>query len=209
MVEFALVLPLLLILLLGIADFGRVFSAGITIEAAARNAAEIGAVERLRNKPPDPVAAPAAFARYYSDLHQLIARVACSEARLLPNNTFLSDRTCPDTSEGTGMPVIRVCLHDAVAITPGSGDPACGAAIAGFGPSIPPECSHMAQGWNNTSGGAAASHSVEVRVCYHFTTLFNLRIALPFESGLNLGDVWLQRERVFVVDCPPGDVSTC
>ena len=42
LVEFALVLPMLLVLLLGVADFGRVFAAGITIEAAARNAAEVG-----------------------------------------------------------------------------------------------------------------------------------------------------------------------
>ena len=40
-VEFALVLPMLLVLLLGVADFGRVFAAGITVEAAARNAAEV------------------------------------------------------------------------------------------------------------------------------------------------------------------------
>ena len=35
LVEFALVLPMLLVLLLGIADFGRVFQAGITTEAAS------------------------------------------------------------------------------------------------------------------------------------------------------------------------------
>ena len=40
MVEFALLLPMLIVLLLGIADFGRVFQAGITTEAAARDAAE-------------------------------------------------------------------------------------------------------------------------------------------------------------------------
>src|SRR5690606_20209344 len=33
LVEFALVLPMLLVLLLGIADFGRVFAAGILLEA--------------------------------------------------------------------------------------------------------------------------------------------------------------------------------
>ncbi len=44
LVEFALVLPLLLILLLGVADFGRVFAAGITLEAAARNASEVVAL---------------------------------------------------------------------------------------------------------------------------------------------------------------------
>jgi hypothetical protein len=48
-----------------------------------------------------------------------------------------------------------------------------------------------------------------VRTCYHFTTLFNLDLSLPFGWGLTLGDVWLHDDRVFVVDCPPGDVSTC
>ena len=55
LVEFALVLPMLLILLLGVADFGRVFQAGITLEAATRNAAEAAAQEYtqiFRNKGP-------------------------------------------------------------------------------------------------------------------------------------------------------------
>ena len=44
LVEFALVLPMLLVLLLGIADFGRVFAAGIILEAASRNGAEAAAL---------------------------------------------------------------------------------------------------------------------------------------------------------------------
>ena len=59
MVEFALVLPMLLILLLGIVDFGRVFQAGIVTEAAARNGAEAGALERLRGEPPTTPGDPA------------------------------------------------------------------------------------------------------------------------------------------------------
>ena len=52
-VEFALVLPLLLVLLLGIADFARVFQAGIVLEASSRNAAEVAdreVAERARNR---------------------------------------------------------------------------------------------------------------------------------------------------------------
>ncbi|MGH2456042.1 MAG: TadE/TadG family type IV pilus assembly protein [Candidatus Limnocylindria bacterium] len=200
-------LPLLLVLLLGIADFGRVFAAGITIEAAARNAAEVGAIERLRNKPPDPFLEPVEHQAYYETLHELIAKTACSESRLLPNATFVDDddattplidesRTCPQ------MPVIGVCVRDDL-------DPLCGAAIDGFASPPPPECGQLGTGWTNVSGGAEASHSVEVRICYHFTTLFNLHLALPLQNGINLGDVWLYRSRVFVLDCPPGDVSTC
>src|SRR5688500_12773484 len=47
-VEFALVLPRLIVLFLGIADFGRVFHAGIVIESASRNAAESAAQEYLQ-----------------------------------------------------------------------------------------------------------------------------------------------------------------
>jgi hypothetical protein len=192
MVEFALVLPLLLILLLGVADFGRVFAAGITIEAAARNAAEIGAIERLKGRPATP-----GDATYYQALHAQIARTACAESRLLPNTTFTeTDRTCPD------MPVVRVCVHDGQ-------DPVCGNPISGFASSIPAECGRMSNTWSSDSGGAAASHAVEVRICYRFTTLFNLHLSLPFDAAMNLGDVWIQRERIFVIDCPPGDVSAC
>ena len=192
MVEFALVLPLLLILLLGVADFARVFAAGITVEAAARNAAETGAIERLRNRPTTP-GDPA----YYAALHLLVAKTACAEARLLPNTTFdETDRTC------ASMPIVRACVRD-------DQDPLCGAPIQGFASSPPSQCSHMDDAWSNASGGSAASHSVEVRICYRFTTLFNLHLSFGPSLGMNLGDVWIQRDRLFVIDCPPGDVSAC
>jgi hypothetical protein len=205
---------MLLVLLLGIADFGRLFTAGITVEAAARDAAEIGALERLRDKPPDPAVDPSGFAAYYDDLHVRIAKAACAESDLLPNSSFVrdddpstpgvqEDRTCP------GMPIIRACVRDHLDSLSGSGDPACGEAIAGFDGSIPTECSQMTDTWSNTSGGEVGSHAVEVRICYHFTTLFSLHLSFPFGWGLNLGDIWLQRGRVFALDCPPGDVSTC
>jgi hypothetical protein len=53
------------------------------------------------------------------------------------------------------------------------------------------------------------SHSVEVRLCYKFTTLFNLNISLPLGWGLSLGDIYLERARTFVVDCAPGDPAGC
>lgn len=208
MVEFALVLPLLLILLLGVADFGRLFSAGITIEAAARNAAEVGAIERLRNRPDPATCDPVCMDAYYADLHEMVAKVACSESRLQPNATFIEaddpgtpafneERTCPS------MPVIRACVRDNL-------DPRCGAPIAGFADPVPPECNRMSEAWG-ASGGTDVSHSVEVRVCYHFTTLFNLHLSLGLGFAINLGDVWIQRSRVFVLDCPPppADISQC
>ena len=72
LVEFALLLPMLIVLLLGVADFGRVFQAGIVTEAAARNGAEAAALERLRGDPTpgDPA--------YYARLGQVAAEAACA-----------------------------------------------------------------------------------------------------------------------------------
>ena len=87
---------MLLVLLLGIADFGRVFAAGIAIEAAARNAAEVAAQEYLRNPPggPDlsiPAPSPPLDPNYYDKLHTLAARTACRESRDLANTTYTPD----------------------------------------------------------------------------------------------------------------------
>ena len=201
MVEFALVLPMLMVLFLGIADFGRVFEAGITLEAAARNAAEVGALSRLRDKPDfsDPTSHPA----YYASLHQLIARTACAESEQLavsPEQVNAAD--CPR------LTAVRVCVHDNL-------DTECGNPITGFDGLTPAECWETAAGtapaWSNASGGEVLSHWVEVRVCYHFTTLFNLHLALPFSAGINVGDVYLQKTRSFVLDCPPSPalVASC
>ncbi|MBO8137542.1 MAG: pilus assembly protein [Desulfotomaculum sp.] len=46
MVEFALLLPLIIILLFGILEFGRVFHSYLVITSAAREGARIGAVGR-------------------------------------------------------------------------------------------------------------------------------------------------------------------
>lgn len=197
LVEFALVLPMLLVLLLGVADFARVFAAEISMEAAARNAAEAVSLERLHNPPStpgDPV--------YYQALHDLAARTVCHEARQLPNTTYNAGppESCPD------MPVVAVCVHD-------DHDPLCGAsdALSGHIGAVPAECTEIldTSGRTNASGGETVSNFVEVRVCYHFTTLFNLHVQFPLSAGLNLGDIWIQRSRTFVVDCPPAGVSTC
>ncbi len=200
LVEFALVLPLLLVLLLGIADFGRVFQAGIVTEAAARSAAESAALERLRNRP-DPPGDPVDYAR----LHELASQAACAEARALPNTTYVPDNPATDTVDEEAcpdMPIIAVCVNDGM-------DPLCGNYAPGYAGTPPAECTEFSRPWNGSSGGATGSHSVEVRLCYRFTTLFNLNLSLPLGWGLNVGDVYLQRTRMFVVDCAPGDPSGC
>lgn len=196
-VEFALVLPMLLVLLLGIADFGRVFQAGIALEAAARDAAEVGALERLRNGgPPDLVANPT----YYADLHALVADTACKEMEVLPSpRDFAAGVDCPQLSG------VRVCVHD-------GGDVECGEPTYGYDNPVPPGCSDLYNAptppWTSVAGDETTSYRVEVHVCYQFTTLFNLHLSLPMHTGLNLGDIYLQRIRSFVVDCPPGSIST-
>jgi hypothetical protein len=188
---------MLLVLLLGIADFGRVFQAGIVTETAARNGAETAALERLRAKPPTD---PGQRDAYYDNLHLVAARAACREARVLANSTF-------DAATGTcgSMPIVRACVHDGI-------DTTCGAPIPGFSAAVPSGCADLDGStvpWNAASAGDTASHAVEVRVCYQFTTLFNLHVSLPMHAGLNLGDVWIERTRYFVLDCPPGSVATC
>ena len=52
-------------------------------------------------------------------------------------------------------------------------------------------------------GLGRASYYVEVRTCYKFETLFNLDVSLPMNTGLDLGDISIERhQNVFVVDCP-------
>lgn len=192
MVEFMLVLPLLLILFLGIADFGRVFAAGITLEAAARNAAEIVA-EEYRRTPPDGVYADQTLPApspgdpaYYQPLHELAARTACREAGGLDNSTFDRDTDqCPfDLGTGESMPLFLVCIHDGA-------DPLCGQPA--FGATIPPQCSALLDPPENTmEGGDEHSRYVEVRICYRFSMLIDLPV-------LPLDDVWLQKSRVFTV----------
>lgn len=177
--EFGLILPLLLVLLLGIADLGRVFASAITLEAAVRNAAEAAAQEYVQIDPITPGVGPDAAG--YQQLHDLALEVACREAERLPYRV-LSGSSCT-------MPVIAVCVHDDPA-----GDPVCGAEAA----AAPPECDEMTSpAWSPTRLGPDLPY-VEVRMCYRFTMLTSVPMA-------NWGDVWLQKTNFFTVPnyCPP------
>ena len=199
MVEFALVLPLLLILFLGIADFGRVFAAGITLEAAARDAAEVAA-EQYRRLPPDgpyadqtlPAPTPG-DPLYYAALHDVAARIACREAGRLDNSTFdPGSDSCPfDSGTGEQLPIISVCVHD-------NADPICD--VPAFGVSVPavgdPDpCDLRNPPTNEMRGyaeGTESSRYIEVRICYRFSMLIHVAV-------LPLDDVWLKKNRVFTV----------
>lgn len=176
---------MLLVLLLGIADFGRVFQAGITIEAAARNAAEAAAQEYLQLVRGATLPLPASD---YQRLHEVAVDSVCEEATGLAN--YAGGTPC-------SMPAVAVCIHDGY-------DPLC-ATEAG---TAPPGCTSIAampaaptnQGANPTSSNGGALPQVEVRTCYRFTTLFNLTdLQLPLGWSLSLGEIWLQKDRWFTV----------
>jgi len=182
--EFAMVFPVLLLLVVAIVDFTRVFAAGIVLEAATRNAAEIAAQAYVQD-PPGPLssAAPSpANPVYYSNLYDKTARAVCAETKELPGTDFTSG-ACPT------WPNVRVCVHDDVM------DNGCGSAITGFASTVPAECTELNDPWTAaSSGGTTSKRYVEVRTCLPFNLLFDL----PF---IPLNDMYLQRTRTFVIPC--------
>jgi hypothetical protein len=187
--EFALVVPFLLLLVVTIADFGRLFNAGIVIESAARAAAETASGEYLREALR---VAPVALSNAeYSDVHKAAWQSICDEAAGLPNATPAASGV-----ECDGLPTV-VCVHDGA-------DPLCGSAYnAGGG--IPSGCPALDSAARPANTQLAESGSntwpyVEVRVCYRFTAL--LRLDIPFIGGTLStlgGDFFLERVRTFSV----------
>jgi hypothetical protein len=187
LVEFALVIPILLVVFVAVADFGRVFVAGVTLDSATRDAAE-AAANRYVATPPGPLDAPAPGIdqAYYGTLHTYAASVVCSEMRGLPGTNYLagSPPSCPD------MPVVVVCVHDGA-------DLACDSQASPGSAGIPATCGDFSPGPTNaqvTNPDGTQSRWVEVRTCYHFTPLLDLPL-------FSLGDVWLQRTRNFTIPC--------
>lgn len=185
LVEFALIVPILFMVFIAIADFGRIFAASIAIEAATRDAAEAVA-NRYLITPPGPLDAPAPAGNttYYSPLHDYGAGVVCAELRALPNTNFDSgSSTCPD------MPVVMVCVHD-------SQDPGCSALSSPGTLGAPADCTSLSPPPDSGQGTLTPPRArwVEVRVCYHFTAILNLPL-------FSLGDFWLQRTNEFTIPC--------
>lgn len=189
LVEFALIFPLLMILLLTVVDFGRVFSAGIIIESAARTAAETGSAEYLRES--NRVAPGAIVASGYASIHRAAWQSICDEAASLPN-------AVPGSGGGecSGLPTV-VCVHD-------NADTECGNAY-NIGGGIPAGCPSLQPGVRPTNVQQAESGTnswpyVEVRVCYRFSAL--LSVDIPWIGGTLSplgGDFFLERSRTFQV----------
>jgi hypothetical protein len=215
---------MLLVLLLGIADFGRVFTAGITIEAAARDAAEVGAQEYLRNLPPEPTDSDYAtfdFSSFYGHLHEKIAQTACAETTSLADDrpSAIPGASCHD------VVVVAICVHDDDPAITDPADPACGTVansnVAAWtitqhsqdcpyiqGDHLPPyppdaEPPVLDPAWTpEQTGSAEQSRYIEVRICYRFRTLFpslERNLQLPFGWGLTIGDTFLSRRATFTV----------
>src|SRR5687767_10433369 len=154
LVEFALVLPMLLVLLLGVVDFGRVFHAGIVSEASARNAAEAAAQEYLQQKREGFGSLTDAD---YARIHAVALESVCGVAVQLPNLVG-SGNSCT-------MPAAAVCIHDDDAALPGyAGGGWCGKES----PAAPGECTQIKALWSPGKVANALPY-VEVRICYQFT----------------------------------------
>ena len=184
LVEFALVVPIVFLLLVGIADLGRVFIAGVVLETAARDAAEKGAQEYVANPPggaPLNAPAPPGSGAYYGPFDDKVAATACLESAELPNTDVDStDKKCKT------WPIIRICVHDGQ-------DVQCGQPISGYANAIPAECADMSSAWSNSQNGSA-ERWVEVRLCYRFTSILSTDL-------FHLGDIYLERRRQFIIPC--------
>jgi hypothetical protein len=170
LVEFGLVLPIMLIILLTVADFGRLFAMSLTVESATRAAAEAAATDYQRAT----AGGRAIVAGDYPQIHRTAWSSVCDEGGNLPGVVTVPGSEC------SGLPTV-VCVHDSTA--PSGGDPQCSDLYNGSG-GIPAGCPNLAAGTrptNTQTGGSEPSKYVEVRVCYQFTTLFNPII--PFVGG--------------------------
>ena len=171
-----MILPIMLIILLAVADFGRIFAAGITVESAARNAAEVAAAEYNRA-----LTLPSID---YVAIHEAAWSAVCHDAPNLPNATPGSGGECG------GLPTM-VCVHD-------NADPSCGT-IYNDASGVPAGCPAITAGASSGLNGSE-SKFVEVRVCYRFNTIFQM--TLPSLGGpLQAvgGDFFIERSRVFSV----------
>jgi hypothetical protein len=195
LVEFALVLPLLMIFLLGVADLGRVFADGIGLEAASRDAAEAAAQQYMQDcskySPGD--CSTGLQPADYSALHTLARSVGCREAERMTNRQ-LTGGVCTN-------PVIAVCVHDDLALDSAG----CGQESLTGDADHDQFCSGMnvAGNWSaardyvnvdgqHIQGPPNGRPYVEVRMCYLFNPL------IPLTKGW-WGSIWLQRHNDFAV----------
>jgi hypothetical protein len=188
-VEFGLILPLLLVFLLGVADFGRVFADGIALEAAVRNTAEATAQEYLQVCSKYAGDCSLLVQPDYDYLHDLALEVGCRETERLTNQ----DKTgiTGDCSKPSIPFWIAVCIHDDS--IPGDST-RCGRDEPPVS-NVPGGCDAINDptSWSSVQDGPVDGRPyVEVRACYFFDTLMPL-------TETWWGSVTLQRENNFAV----------
>jgi TadE-like protein len=188
LVEFTLVFPIMLLLLLTVGDFGRVFASGITLESAARAAAETAAGDYLVELRLMPLSTPPLTPAGYDRVHRAAWQSICDEASNQPNAT-------PGSGGGQcdGLATV-VCVHDGA-------DPNCGNIYnaAGSGTTGCPVLTGVVSN-TQTDPSPISTTYVEVRVCYRFTAFFGMNI--PFLGGSLsplAGNFYLERVRTFTV----------
>jgi hypothetical protein len=124
-VEFALVLPIMVVLLFAIVDFARIYTTMMSIESAAREAAdygtELGAAKWLPD--PDPAPPPAGADATVVDMREH----ACIAASDLPDySTSGGDEDADGVDDGCTNPSFAYCVTPADGAPCGSLNPADG-----------------------------------------------------------------------------------
>lgn len=189
-----------MVLLLGVADLGRIFQAGIAEEAAVRNAAEAAAEQYNQYLQcgvgnPDPTCSGLPDPTQYDALHTGALEVACREAERMPGR-MPANWISVAVSGNCTMPITAVCIHDTAGDNPGGGDwNRCGQEAAG----APAQCDRMAAAWSSARLGPTEVTDpfggrpyVEVRMCYRFDPLFSFALG-------NWGSIWMEKANYFVV----------
>jgi len=108
MTEFAIILPILVVLLFGIAQFGIAFNNYITITDAARAGARKGAVSRNSSNPTGDCVSQVKASAADLDLTKL--SVSCNSSWSIGSDVTV-DVQYPYTISLFGMPVVSGNLH--------------------------------------------------------------------------------------------------
>ena len=146
MVEFALVLPIMLMMFIAIADFGRIFAAMIALEVGDPRRSRGGGQPVPRQPARRELIDTTGAGREPPTTTPCTApprRVVCADLRGLPNTNFdAGTNTCPD------MPLVMVCVHD-------SQDTGCGSLASPVADAPRPKCTASAP--RPTTARAAAA----------------------------------------------------
>lgn len=109
-VEFALVLPILLLLVFGIVEFGRIYNIQTTITAAAREGARVMALDSGTDPTSDATAAAKSVAKPYTVSDVQVTVTPPSTAPISPN-------VCP--TQNTTNAVVKVTVTYPVTLLTG------------------------------------------------------------------------------------------